>query len=132
MHRWVCGQMNEWAAEGQMRKARTPAHSPCLEQETSQSVKEGTSMYRNALRTRTPACQAKGTRRKQRLVAAGRPATHPFTVQEQVCSEDGGIAYGHLFVPVQDLEDPAVHGALVDAGRVRAAAVCKTRASGSP
>lgn len=58
--------------------------------------------------------------------------TYPLAVQKQMHSEDGGIAYGHLFVPVQDLEDPAVHGALVDAGRVQAAAVCKTGAGGSP
>lgn len=29
-------QTNGWAAEGQIRKVRTPAHRTCLEQETSQ------------------------------------------------------------------------------------------------
>ena len=42
--------------------------------------------------------------------------TYPFTIEEQMSPEDHGIIDGHLFVPVQDLEDPAVHGALVDAG----------------
>lgn len=59
-------------------------------------------------------------------MAAGRPTTHPFPVQQQVGPEDGSVADGHLLVPVGDLEDAAVHGALVDAGRVQAAALCKT------
>ena len=60
------------------------------------------------------------------------PTTHPFAVQEQVSAEDGDVAHGHLLVPVQDLEGPAVHSALVGAGRVQAAAVCKTRIRGRP
>lgn len=63
-------------------------------------------------------------------MAAGGSTTHPFTVQQQVSPEDGGVAYGHLLVPVQDLEDAAVHGALVDAGRVQAAGLCKAGGEG--
>lgn len=64
-------------------------------------------------------------------MAAGGSKTHPFTVQQQMSPEDGGVTYGHLLVPVQDLEDAAVHGALVDAGRVQAAGLCKTGGRGA-
>lgn len=106
-------QTNERAAEGQIRKVRTPARRTRLERET-------------------PSGHGPPPARPRAQGGNRGPTTYPLAVQEQMHSEDGGIAYGHLFVPVQDLEDPAVHGALVDAGRVQAAAVCKTGAGGSP
>lgn len=86
---------------------------------------------------RSPLAGTEGAWRAPRLgagaagVAASGPGTHPFPVQQQVGPEDGGVADGHLLVPVGDLEDAAVHGALVDAGRVQAAVLCKTGGRGA-
>ena len=47
--------------------------------------------------------------------------THPLSIQQQVDLEGHAVIYCDFLVPVEDLKDPAEHGAIVDARGTEAA-----------
>jgi len=47
--------------------------------------------------------------------------THPLSIQQQVDSEAHAVVDHHLLVAVQDLDDAAEHGAVVDPRRAERA-----------
>lgn len=56
----------------------------------------------------------------ERKMSAAR-VTHPFSVQQQVDSEDHTVVHRNLLISVQDLKYPAEHGAVVNPRRAEAA-----------
>ena len=59
--------------------------------------------------------------------AAGLGETHPLPVQQQVDLEGHAVVDGHLLVAVEDLDDAAEHGSVVDPRRAEGAVPCRDR-----